>query len=68
MEDGSGKHSPFARAFMRVLRDNEEVIDGTRLFQEIRRGVVLDADNTPQYSNIRRAGHEGGDFLFVRRN
>jgi hypothetical protein len=25
------------------------------------------ADQTPQYSDIRRAGHDGGDFLFVRK-
>ena len=25
------------------------------------------ADQTPQYSDVRRAGHDGGDFLFVRR-
>jgi hypothetical protein len=29
--------------------------------------VVLNADQTPQYSDIRRAGHDGGDFLFVRK-
>ena len=46
VEVGSGKHSPFARAIMRVLRDNEEITDGTRLFQEILKGVVLDALNT----------------------
>lgn len=28
---------------------------------------MLDADQTPEYGNIRKAGHDGGDFLFVRR-
>ncbi len=27
--------------------------------------MVLAADQTPQYSNVRKAGHEGGDFIFV---
>jgi len=29
--------------------------------------VMLSADQTPEYSDVRRAGHDGGDFLFVRR-
>ena len=66
--DGTGKHSPFARAFMGVLEDNEDIIDGNRLFNRIRKGVAVNADQTPEYANIRKAGHEGGDFLFVRRD
>jgi hypothetical protein len=37
-------------------------------FEQVRQNVVLNADQTPEYSDIRRAGHEGGDFLFVRRD
>ena len=40
---------------------------GAALYNAIKRPVVLNADQTPQYSDIRRAGHEGGDFLFVRK-
>jgi hypothetical protein len=36
------------------------------LFNSIRRPVMVNADQTPQYSDVRRAGHDGGDFLFVR--
>jgi hypothetical protein len=25
------------------------------------------AQQTPQYADVRQAGHEGGDFLFVRK-
>ena len=68
VEDGEGSlHSPFAAALLRSLADNKGVIDGTTLFNAIRRPVMLSADQTPQYSDVRRAGHEGGDFLFVRR-
>jgi hypothetical protein len=28
---------------------------------------MLKAPQTPQYSDIRFAGHEGGDFLFIRK-
>ncbi len=60
-------HSVFAGAFLAALRENRDVIDGQTLYQTIKRPVVLNADQTPQYSDIRRAGHDGGDFLFVRK-
>ncbi len=64
---GRGGHSVFANAFLAALRENRGVIDGQTLYQTIKRPVVLNADQTPQYSDIRRAGHDGGDFLFVRK-
>ena len=27
--------------------------------------MIVNADQTPEYSDIRLAGHDGGDFLFV---
>jgi len=65
---GEGRHSVFASVFLSVLRENKGVMDGTQLFLKIRRPVMLNADQTPEYSDIRKAGHQGGDFLFVRRN
>jgi len=50
-----------------VLEANDGVLDGTRLFTLMRRPVMLSADQTPEYSDVRKAGHDGGDFLFVRR-
>ncbi len=64
---GSGSHSPFATAFIDVLKANTSVMDGTGLFSQIRRPVMLGANQTPEYSDVRNAGHEGGDFLFVRK-
>ena len=52
---------------MTALRDNRDVLDAQQLFGIIRRPVVLNAAQTPEYADIRYAGHEGGDFLFVRR-
>jgi hypothetical protein len=42
-------------------------MEGQALFDAIKRPVVLNSDQTPQYSDIRKAGHEGGEFMFVRR-
>lgn len=66
---GGGQHSVFAYAFLKSLRDNTKMLDGTQLFGEVRRQVLLNARQTPQYSNIRFAGHDvGGDFIFLRRD
>ena len=64
---GGGGHSPFAKAFIDVLSENNSVMDGTSMFSRLRRTVVLNAHQTPEYSDARRAGHDGGDFMFVRR-
>ena len=67
-DSGGGKHSAFAKAFIDALATNDGVLDGTELFKRIERPVKLNADQTPAYADIRKAGHEeGGDFLFVRR-
>ena len=65
--DGGGKenHSVFASAFIDTLNENEKVLDGTSLFTKIRERVGWNADQIPEYSNIHKAGHDGGDFLFV---
>ncbi len=65
---GGGEHSVFAAQFLKALRGNETVMDGTQLFEQVRKGVLLNANQTPAYSDIRLVGHEGGDFLFVRRD
>jgi len=40
---------------------------GFKLFSKIRRGVMVNSDQAPEYAGIRKAGHDGGDFLLVRR-
>lgn len=62
-----GANSPFATALLDALSANTGVLEGTKLFGEIRRPVMLNAQQTPEYSDVRNAGHDGGDFLFVRR-
>ena len=64
--DGGGQgHSVFTRAFLTALRESNEVLDGQQLFTAVRRPVIVNADQTPEYSDIRLADHDGGDFLFV---
>jgi uncharacterized caspase-like protein len=67
LDSGGGLHSVFANAFLTVLEENTDVLDGQQLFSALRRPVALNSAQTPEYSDIRYAGHEGGDFLFVRR-
>ena len=66
-EGGKGTHSVFASALIEALNENQGVIDTTLLFSQIRRPVMVNTDQTPEYSDIRKAGHDGGDFLFVRK-
>ena len=62
---GSGGHSVFAAALLGALRENSEIIEAQALFAPVRRKVVLNADQTPVYSDIRQAGHDGGEFIFT---
>ena len=63
---GKGNHSVFASAFISALLENNNIIDTSELFTKIRRPVVLNAEQIPEYADIRKAGHEGGEFVFIR--
>ena len=65
LDAGGGDHSVFAKAFLEALRDNTQVLDGQALFDAIKLPIVVNADQTPEYADVRKAGHDGGDFLFV---
>jgi hypothetical protein len=67
LDDGACGHSVFAKAFLDVLESNTGILEGTRLFNQVRRPVILNAPQTPEYADILYAGHEGGDFIFVRK-
>jgi hypothetical protein len=66
-DSGGGKHSIFAKAFLAALESNTGVVDMSQIFSSMRREVLLNSQQTPQYGDIRQTGHEGGDFIFVRR-
>ena len=51
-DGGAGGHSVFANAFLKALRENGAIPDGQKLFQQVRSEVVLNADQTPQYSTF----------------
>lgn len=63
---GESNHSVFATAFLSILNQNDAVLDGHQLFTLVRKKVIMGSQQTPEYGDIRRAGHDGGDFLFVR--
>ncbi len=63
---GAGNHSVFASSLISTLKENRQILDGTSLFSKIRRPVMLNSDQTPEYADIRKAGHGGGEFLFIR--
>ena len=50
-----------------ALGDNDSIMDGTQLFSKLRRPVMVATQQTPQFADVRQAGHDGGDFLFVRK-
>jgi hypothetical protein len=66
MDSGGGNNSVFANSFLSILRDNDGVLDASQLFSQLRPKVMVNSDQTPEYGDIHRAGHDGGDFLFVR--
>ena len=68
LDGGGGGHSVFANAFLQVLRENPGVLLGQQVFSQLRTRVVVNTDQTPEYSDVRKAGHDGGDFIFVRKN
>ncbi|MGI9236452.1 MAG: caspase family protein [Woeseiaceae bacterium] len=65
IDDGDGTHSVFAAALLDALTVNDTVLEASKLFTAVRDRVVLSADQTPQYSPMQKAGHDGGDFLFI---
>ena len=66
MDSGGGNNSVFANSFLSILRNNDGVLDASQLFSQLRPKVMGNSPQTPEYGNIHQAGHEGGDFLFVR--
>jgi hypothetical protein len=73
LDSAGGRHSAFAQAFIQLLKDNDGVLLGRELFRRLQLRVAamaqrLAVPQVPEYSPIKFAGHEAGDFLFVRAN
>ena len=68
--DGGGSgHSVFARALLTGLSQmNQEIFTTRELYDNfIGEAVTSISKQAPEYSFIRSAGHESGDFVFIRR-
>ncbi|MDH3445430.1 MAG: caspase family protein, partial [Deltaproteobacteria bacterium] len=68
-----GKHSAFAQPFIKLLKANVGVLPGQEMFQMLQLPVTAAAQRVrtwqaPEYAPIKHAGHEAGDFIFVRAN
>jgi TPR repeat protein/uncharacterized caspase-like protein len=67
VDSGGGNHSVFAKAVLEALRRNKSQMKGSELALQVRRPVMLEANQKPDYADLRFAGHEGGDFIFAAR-
>lgn len=65
VDGGRDGHSIFTGALIDALRATSEPVDGYTLFTRLRRNVIVNADQTPSYGDIRLSGDEGGDFIFL---
>ena len=65
MADGIVSHSVFAKIFISLLEENTEVLNTSKLFNDLQRRFPASAQN-PEYGDLHEAGDDGGDFLFVR--
>ena len=70
---GNSRHSVFSAAFLDELENAQEpVVSAYNLFLKVQARVKADAerigeDQNPQYSPMKFAGHETGEFLFVQK-
>jgi hypothetical protein len=72
VDSTGGPHSPFAQSFLELLRLNRGVLPTQDLFRRLQLRVItmvqgLDVQQVPEYAPIHFAGHQSGDFLFVRK-
>ncbi|NOX52255.1 MAG: hypothetical protein GXP16_17220, partial [Gammaproteobacteria bacterium] len=70
LDFGGGAHSVFAKSFIESLQNNNNLLLGQTIHQEVAARVAhaasgYDFEQIPQYAPINRAGHEAGDFIFV---
>ena len=68
VDSDGGDHSVFARKLIDSLQNNEGVLSTQEIFENIRKYVASNADQTPERAAIYKAGHDGGDFLFFPKN
>jgi hypothetical protein len=70
LDQGGGKHSVFAKSFLKTLTDNDTILEGYKLFRGLAKEVQQTAsrfgiDQIPEYAPIKHGGHEAGEFFFI---
>lgn len=70
VDNAGDGHSIFARNFIEALEDNDQILEGYRLYQGMARQVAVAAaqfgvEQFPEYAPLKHAGHEAGEFFFV---
>jgi TPR repeat protein len=71
LDSVGGSHSVFGQPFIELLQTNVGVLSGQEMFRQLQIRVAataqrVDAQQVPEYAPIKFAGHEAGDFFFVR--
>lgn len=72
VDTAGGSHSPFAQSFLELLGQNRGVLPTQELFRQLQLRVIamvqqIQFQQVPEYAPIRFAGHQSGDFVFVRK-
>jgi uncharacterized caspase-like protein len=66
----AGQPTPFTRSLVEILDGNRDALAGQEVFRRVRRRLAtLDRPESSQavrYAPLRDAGHEAGDFFFIR--
>ncbi|OWU86330.1 hypothetical protein ATO6_05765 [Oceanicola sp. 22II-s10i] len=66
LDGGGGGHSVFARALLDALESPAESVFSARELQaRIYSDVIRKAPQEPDFREVRGAGHDGGDFVFL---
>lgn len=68
-DEGGGRNSVFAKAFIAALQTNHDILQGYSLYQSVTdkvrsRAARLGVTQIPEYAPIRRAGHENRSVSF----
>ncbi|MCP4687874.1 MAG: hypothetical protein GY859_07470 [Desulfobacterales bacterium] len=70
LDSDGGSHSIFASHFFDLLKSNDDILEGRRLFELIKDEIRTHSrksglTQTPGYGVIAKTGHVGGDFIFA---
>ena len=72
MTSGTLKEVPDESVFLKYLMERleenqEEYLASEQLFYSLKPAVLNNSENVPQFGEVKNAGDEGGDFIFVKR-